>query len=196
MSKSSSVFQHPCATLSRTMTKHALLKAVRLTHLYFGVFIAPALLFFAFTGFLQTFSLHETTRGSSYKPPAIFVKLGNIHKKATLPGPPKPQGPPKAQRSPRPRRPRNRSTGPKKSSSESSPSVYSLRRSPDFTCPGCSRAVRSLWSSPSSQERSFHSSCCRSRTIINSVEERGFNPANKIHRQNGALAPILFPYQK
>ena len=78
------------------MTKHALLKAVRLTHLYFGVFIAPALLFFAFTGFLQTFSLHETTRGSSYKPPAIFVKLGNIHKKATLPSPPKPQGPPKA----------------------------------------------------------------------------------------------------
>ena len=78
------------------MTKHALLKAVRLTHLYFGVFIAPALLFFAFTGFLQTFSLHETTRGSSYKPPAIFVKLGNIHKKATLPSPPKPQGLPKA----------------------------------------------------------------------------------------------------
>ena len=77
------------------MTKHALLKAVRSTHLYFGIFIAPALLFFAFTGFLQTFSLHETTRGSSYVPPAIFVKLGNIHKKATLPGPPKPQGPAK-----------------------------------------------------------------------------------------------------
>jgi len=80
------------------MTKHAVLKAVRTTHLYFGVFIAPALLFFAFTGFLQTFSLHETTKGSSYKPPAIFVKLGNIHKKATLPGPPKPQqAPPKGE---------------------------------------------------------------------------------------------------
>jgi len=86
------------------MTKQALLKAVRVTHLYFGVFIAPALLFFAFTGFLQTFSLHETTRGSSYKPPAIFVKLGNIHKKATLPGPPKPQGPPKGE-APRPEGP-------------------------------------------------------------------------------------------
>ena len=78
------------------MTKHALLKAVRLTHLYFGVFIAPALLFFAFTGFLQTYSLHETTKGSSYKPPAIFEKLANIHKKATLPGHPKMQNPPKA----------------------------------------------------------------------------------------------------
>jgi len=71
------------------MTKHALLKAVRTTHLYFGVFIAPALLFFAFTGFLQTFSLHETTRGSSYRPRYIFVKLANIHKHATLPGVPK-----------------------------------------------------------------------------------------------------------
>jgi len=87
------------------MTKQALLKAVRLTHLYFGVFIAPALLFFAFTGFLQTFSLHETTRGSSYKPPAIFVKLGNIHKKATLPGLLKSkQAPPKAE-APRPEGP-------------------------------------------------------------------------------------------
>lgn len=82
------------------MTKANLLKAVRLTHLYFGVFIAPALLFFAFTGFLQTFSLHESTRGSSYKPPAIFVKLGNIHKKATLPGPPKP--PPTAPKAEKP----------------------------------------------------------------------------------------------
>ena len=77
------------------MTKTAFLKAVRTTHLYFGVFISPALLFFAFTGFLQTFSLHETTKGSSYKPPAIFETLANIHKKATLPGPPRPQGPPR-----------------------------------------------------------------------------------------------------
>jgi hypothetical protein len=51
--------------------------------LYLGVFTAPALLFFAFTGALQTFSLHETTRGSSYKPPAWAVTLGQIHKKQT-----------------------------------------------------------------------------------------------------------------
>lgn len=30
------------------------------------------------------FSLHETTRGSSYVPPAILVHLGQLHKKATL----------------------------------------------------------------------------------------------------------------
>lgn len=60
------------------------LKTVRLTHLYLGVFIAPALIFFAITGGLQTFSLHETTRGSSYRPPAILVRLGQLHKKQTL----------------------------------------------------------------------------------------------------------------
>lgn len=76
---------------------HTFLKYTRLVHLYLGAFIAPALLFFAFTGALQTFSLHETTRGSSYKPPAWAVTLGQIHKKQTtivsvrkLPPPDKP----------------------------------------------------------------------------------------------------------
>jgi Ni,Fe-hydrogenase I cytochrome b subunit len=62
---------------------HTLMKYVRLIHLYLGVFVAPALIFFAFTGALQTFSLHETTRGSSYKPPAWIVTLGQLHKKQT-----------------------------------------------------------------------------------------------------------------
>ncbi len=64
-------------------SSHVLLRYVRLTHLYLGIFIAPAILFFAFTGALQTFSLHETTRGSSYKPPAWAVMLAQIHKKQT-----------------------------------------------------------------------------------------------------------------
>lgn len=64
--------------------KHAFLHYTRYTHLYLGVFIAPALLFFAFTGALQTFSLHETTRGSSYKPPAWIATLAQIHKKQTM----------------------------------------------------------------------------------------------------------------
>ena len=59
------------------------LKFSRLTHLYLGVFTAPALLFFAFTGALQTFSLHETTRGSNYKPPAWVASLAQLHKKQT-----------------------------------------------------------------------------------------------------------------
>lgn len=64
-------------------SSHVTLKALRLLHLYIGVFTAPALLFFAFTGALQTFSLHETTRGSSYQPPEWAVVLAQIHKKQT-----------------------------------------------------------------------------------------------------------------
>jgi hypothetical protein len=80
-------------------TSPNLLRSVRLFHLYCGVFIAPALLFFAFTGTVQTFSLHETTRGSSYKPPAILVTLAQLHKKQTIvvpqrrPDTPKPPSP-------------------------------------------------------------------------------------------------------
>ncbi|MBB5055768.1 hypothetical protein HDF16_000437 [Granulicella aggregans] len=65
-------------------SKASTLKLFRQIHLYFGVFISPAILFFAITGALQTFSLHETTKGSDYKPPAWLVKLGQLHKKQTL----------------------------------------------------------------------------------------------------------------
>jgi hypothetical protein len=58
------------------------LRLFRKTHLYFGLFISPALLFFAFTGAVQTLSLHEAA-GSSYKPPAILAELGQLHKKQT-----------------------------------------------------------------------------------------------------------------
>jgi hypothetical protein len=60
-----------------------ILRVLRKVHLYVGVFIAPALLFFAFTGALQTFSLHETTQGSSYKPAHWIMVLAQIHKKQT-----------------------------------------------------------------------------------------------------------------
>ena len=65
-------------------SKASILKLFRQIHLYLGVFISPAILFFAITGALQTFSLHETTKGSDYKPPAWLVKLGQLHKKQTL----------------------------------------------------------------------------------------------------------------
>jgi hypothetical protein len=86
-------------------SSHALLKYIRLIHLYLGVFIAPALLFFAFTGALQTFSLHETTRGSSYKPPAWAVTLGQIHKKQTPIVPVKKTPPPDKAASDQPSKP-------------------------------------------------------------------------------------------
>jgi hypothetical protein len=70
-------------------TGHRLLKWVRQIHLYLGVFTAPMLLFFAFTGGMQTFSLHETTRGSSYTPPAWLATLAQLHKKQTTVMPPR-----------------------------------------------------------------------------------------------------------
>jgi len=80
--------------------KRALLHYTRYTHLYLGVFIAPALLFFAFTGALQTFSFHETTHGSSYKPSAWIVTLAQIHKKQLTTVPAKKLPPAIAQPSP------------------------------------------------------------------------------------------------
>ena len=66
---------------------HAVLRFIRKVHLYLGIFTTPALLFFAFTGAMQTFSLHETTPGSSYRPPAWIATLAQLHKKqdATVP---------------------------------------------------------------------------------------------------------------
>lgn len=58
-----------------------LLQLSRKVHLYFGLLISPALLFFAFTGAVQTLGYHEAS--SNYKPPALLASLGQIHKKQT-----------------------------------------------------------------------------------------------------------------
>jgi len=71
------------------MTSATSLKPIRLTHHYIGVFFAPTILFFAITGSLQMFGLHETSRGSSYVPPAILIHLSQLHKKGTLYIPPR-----------------------------------------------------------------------------------------------------------
>ena len=61
----------------------SILKLVRQLHLYLGVFIAPAGLFFAFTGALQSLNLHEIIPGRAYKPAAWIVTLAQLHKKQT-----------------------------------------------------------------------------------------------------------------
>jgi hypothetical protein len=66
------------------MPKQAdILRAIRTSHLYLGIFIAPAVLFFAFTGVLQTFSLHEASRDGDYKPAQWILMLAQLHKKQT-----------------------------------------------------------------------------------------------------------------
>lgn len=91
-----SCLHRPPSLQSDMPASAALLRSVRQLHLYIGTFISPALLFFAFTGALQTFSLHETTRGSSYVPPRWAVVLGQIHKKQTDIVPNRRQPPPEA----------------------------------------------------------------------------------------------------
>jgi hypothetical protein len=55
-----------------------LLMQVRQLHVYFGMLIAPSVLFFAATGVLQIYSLHEAHPG--YTPPPLIEKLGMTHK--------------------------------------------------------------------------------------------------------------------
>ncbi|WP_426663180.1 PepSY domain-containing protein [Rhodanobacter aciditrophus] len=63
---------------------HRFLKGCRLVHLYLGVFTAPALLFFAITGGLQTFGLHESARDGSHAPPKWLAVAAQLHKKQTM----------------------------------------------------------------------------------------------------------------
>lgn len=61
---------------------------VRQLHTYVGAFIAPSVLFFACTGSLQLFSLHE--KHGDYTPPPLVDMLGRIHKDQVTRGKPKP----------------------------------------------------------------------------------------------------------
>ncbi len=64
-------------------TSASTLKFFRQFHRWSGLFIAPSLLFFALTGALQTFSLHESSPGSTYKPATWILTLAQIHKNQT-----------------------------------------------------------------------------------------------------------------
>jgi hypothetical protein len=55
---------------------------LRQIHAYLSVFVAPTILFFAFTGALQLFSLHEAH--GDYRPPVLIEKLGSLHKDQRL----------------------------------------------------------------------------------------------------------------
>lgn len=60
------------------------LRLARQWHLCLGTLFAPSILFFAFTGSLQLFGLHEGHPGEAYQPPAWVQKLASIHKKQTV----------------------------------------------------------------------------------------------------------------
>jgi hypothetical protein len=63
------------------------MRRLRQIHHYLGVFFAPAIIFFAFSGALQSFGLHENKGGGPYKPPAWIVIMASVHKHDALPHP-------------------------------------------------------------------------------------------------------------
>ena len=50
---------------------------IRKWHSYIGLFVGPSVLFFALTGAVQLYSLHEAH--GSYHPPALLEKLSSVH---------------------------------------------------------------------------------------------------------------------
>jgi hypothetical protein len=70
--------------LAHLLTGTFAMKQIRQLHLYLGTFFAPAIFFFALSGALQTFSLHESEDGSSYSPPSWIVTIASIHKDQRL----------------------------------------------------------------------------------------------------------------
>ncbi len=57
----------------------ARMRMVRQIHLWAGMLFAPSIIFFAITGGLQLFKLHESSRDGAYAPPAVIEKLGEVH---------------------------------------------------------------------------------------------------------------------
>jgi hypothetical protein len=54
------------------------MSSIRIWHTYLGMILAPSIIFFALTGLVQIFSLHEAHGG--YKPPVLIEKLSAVHK--------------------------------------------------------------------------------------------------------------------
>lgn len=61
--------------------------SLRQLHRYLSVFFTPAILFFSFTGALQTFGLHESAKRGEPPPVAWIATLASVHKDQHLPQP-------------------------------------------------------------------------------------------------------------
>ncbi|MDR3614985.1 MAG: hypothetical protein P4L53_15605 [Candidatus Obscuribacterales bacterium] len=60
-----------------------MLKFIRNFHLYSGLFFTPAIVFFAVSGALQTFDLHENKEGV-YTAPEWIAAIAEVHKNQRL----------------------------------------------------------------------------------------------------------------
>ena len=52
-----------------------------------GLFFSPAILFFAFSGALQTFNLHKPNKTTGYVPPTWILELSQLHKDQRIAAP-------------------------------------------------------------------------------------------------------------
>lgn len=52
------------------------MKSIRRLHAWLGVLFAPTIIFFALSGALQLFGLHEAARGET---PGLLAKMGMVH---------------------------------------------------------------------------------------------------------------------
>ena len=83
------------------------LVTLRLIHYYAGVFFAPTIIFFALSGTLQVFKLHETYRETPGAQGDWKAWMSQVHKEAALipprPAPAKAPPPPEGSAAPGPR---------------------------------------------------------------------------------------------
>ena len=86
------------------MSSHRVMQWFRVAHLYLGVFTAPAILFFAFSGALQTLSLNDRSPDGSYTPPHWISVLAQLHKKQTTQLPQRKPAPQEGAAAPKPPR--------------------------------------------------------------------------------------------
>jgi uncharacterized iron-regulated membrane protein len=66
------------------MLYSAIVRTTKTVHRYLGLFFAPAILFFSFSGAFQTLGLHSAGQGSGYIPARWIVQMAQLHKKQTL----------------------------------------------------------------------------------------------------------------
>ncbi len=64
------------------------MRKLRRVHLYLGLALAPLLIFFSLSGAWQSLALHKDRKDGSYKAPAIFAELSEVHTRQRLIPPP------------------------------------------------------------------------------------------------------------
>src|SRR6202000_369494 len=77
----------PGTERARPRNRGIRLKSIRLLHRYMGLFFSPAILFFAFSGALQTFNLHKPNKTTGYVPATWILELAQLHKDQSIVAP-------------------------------------------------------------------------------------------------------------